>query len=131
MLRPCVMVLIPLTYTKRHEKRHSHTVTQPMLHLVIRLQGNLMLGPVLAFPHGPLYCFWLGFTLQRDLNLGVFFFCFYPQPTTFHDIRLLGRNILILNRKERFVSTCGFSVFLSWCPFPLARDRDRDTVHHA
>ena len=54
-------------------------------------------GPVLAFPHAMVRHTVSGyFTPLRDLNLDVFFFfnCFYQQHQT----------LLILNRKERFLS---------------------------
>ena len=78
---PAIGTLVPLTYTKSHEKRHvpySHTaaVLRPLIPY-----GNPMLGPVLAFPHGPPYCFRLFHAATRFKFRCFFSHCLYQQTT--------------------------------------------------
>ena len=71
-------VFVPLTYTKRHEKRLSHTVTHHRFCILslptgIRCCGQCALFPMVRHTVSGY------FTLLQDLNLDVIFYC--PDTT--------------------------------------------------
>ena len=67
-----VSEVFPLTYTKRHEKRHCHTVYTADNAFAQSLWRNQMLGLVWTFPMVR-HTVSGHFTLLRDLNLGFSF----------------------------------------------------------
>ena len=92
--------LIPLTYTKRHEKRHvPYSHTAPILKPLIPYRSS-MLGLVRAFPHATPYCFRLFHTTTRS-KFRWFFLLFLSTIDLGGNI---NQTLSILNRKERFLS---------------------------